>query len=70
MGAIISSEALFGIRAIDVVAVDDDVFETLLFPFIGDVVREFVVAPGSGDVRFLGEDAVLAAFFFGRGDGF
>ena len=60
----------FWICAVDVVAADDDVFESLLLPFIGDVVGEFVVAFRSGDVRLLREDAVLAAFFVGRGDGF
>ena len=60
----------FWIRAVDVVAADDDVFESLLLPFVADVFGEFVVALRSGDVGFLGEDAVLAAFFIGRGDGF
>ena len=41
---------------------DDDVFESLLFPFVANVFGEFVVALRSGDVRFGGEDAVLAAF--------
>ena len=35
-----------------------------------NVVGEFVVALRSGDVGFGGEDAVLAAFFVGSGDGF
>ena len=42
-----------GIGAVDVVAMDDDVFEALLLPFVGDVVGEFVVALRSGDVRLL-----------------
>ena len=58
------------IGAVNVVAADDDVFESLLPPFVGDVVGEFVVALRSGDVGLCGEDAVLAAFFVGRGDGF
>ncbi len=70
MGAIISSDADFGIGAVDVVAADDDVFESLLFPLVANVFGEFVVALRSGDVGFGGEDAVLAAFFVGRGDGF
>src|ERR1039458_37369 len=50
-------------RAAEAVAADDDVFESLLFPLVANVLREFVVAFGSGDVGFLGEDAVLAALF-------
>jgi len=42
----------------------------LLLPFCCDVVGEFVVALRSGNVGLLGEDAVLAAFLVGRGDGF
>src|SRR5258706_449764 len=45
-----------GIGAVDVVAMDDDVFESLLLPFAGDVVGEFVVALRSGNVRLLRED--------------
>ena len=41
------------IRAVDVVAADDDVFESLLAPFGGDVLGEFVVALRSGDVGLL-----------------
>ncbi|PYX74875.1 MAG: hypothetical protein DMG78_05470 [Acidobacteria bacterium] len=48
---------------------DDDVFESLLLPFGSDVVGEFVVALRSGDVRFLREDAVLAALFVWVRDG-
>ncbi len=58
-----------GIGAVNVVAADDDVVEALLTPFGGDVVGEFVVALGSGDMGLGGEDAVLAAFFVGSGDG-
>ena len=57
------------ICAVDVVTMDDDVFESLLLPFGSDVVGEFVVALRSGDVRFLREDAVLAALFVWVRDG-
>ena len=70
MGAIISREADFRVGSVDVVAADDDVFESLLLPFVANVFGEFVVAFRSGDVGFLGEDAVLAAFFVGSRDGF
>ena len=49
---------------------DDDVVEALLLPLVADVFGEFVVPLGSGGVGFLGEDAMLAAFFLGRGDRF
>ena len=49
---------------------DDDVFESLLLPFGGYVLGQLVVTLGSGDVGLLGEEAVLAAFFIGRRDGF
>src|ERR1700722_4252391 len=60
----------FGIGAVDVVLADDDVFEPLLLPFIAHVFGEFVVALRTSDVGFLGENAVLAAFFVGRREGF
>ena len=45
-------------------------FESLLAPFGGDVVGQIVVALRSCDMGFGSEDAVLAAFFVGSGDGF
>ena len=60
----------FGIAAVNVVAADDDILEPFVSPLVGDVAGEFVVARRSGDVRFGGEDVVLAAFFVRRGNGF
>ena len=42
----------------DVVFADGDVFQALGFPLIGDPSREFVVARGTGGMRFEGEGAV------------
>src|ERR1039457_658645 len=56
------------IAAVDVVAADDDIFEAFGAPLVGDVASEFVVAGGAGDVRFSGEDVMLAALFVGGGD--
>src|SRR5260370_26914416 len=58
------------IRAVYVVTADDDVLKTLLAPLVGDVAGQFVVARGAGDVRFGGEDVMLAALFVGGGNGF
>src|ERR1039457_6943833 len=56
------------IAAVDVVAADDDIFEAFGAPLVGDVASEFVVAGGAGDVRFSGEDVMLAALFVGGRD--
>ena len=58
------------IGAIHVVAADDDVFQSLLLPLVANVFGEFVIALRARDVGFGGEDAMLAAFFVGSGDGF
>ena len=63
-------EGTLGIAAVDVVAADDDVFEAFVAPLVGDVASQFVIARGAGDVRFGGEDVMLAAFFVRRGNGF
>ena len=59
-----------GIAAVDVVAADDNVLQTLGAPLVGDVASQFVVARGAGDVRLGGEEVMLAAFFVGGGNGF
>ena len=53
------------IRTVDIVATDDNVLQPFLPPLVGDVASEFIVAWGAGDVRFSGEDVMLAAFFVG-----
>src|SRR5262249_6980192 len=58
-----------GIAAVDLVAVDHNIFKALLLPLIPNVFGELIVALGSGDVRFLGKDAMLAAFFVRSRDG-
>ena len=58
------------IRAIHVVAADNDVLETLLLPLIANVFGELVVALRARDMGFLREDAVLPACFVGAWDGF
>src|SRR5260370_42561743 len=58
------------IRAVYVVTADDDVLKTFLAPLVGDVAGQFVVARGAGDVRFGGEDVMLAALFVGGGNAF
>ena len=55
---------------VNIVAADDDVLESLLLPFVANVFGEFVVTLRSGDVRLLGEDAVLPALFVGGRYGF
>ena len=60
----------FWIAAVNVVAADDDVFEAFGAPLVGDVASQFVVARGAGDVRFGGEEVMLAALFVGGGNGF
>src|SRR5580692_7577085 len=58
------------IGTVDVVATDDNVLQPFLPPLVGDVASEFMVARRAGDVRFSGEDVMLAALFVGGGDGF
>src|ERR1700722_8674698 len=58
------------IGTVDIVATDDHVLQPFLSPLVGDVASEFIVAWGAGDVRFSGEDVMLAALFVGGGNGF
>src|ERR1700693_3774713 len=58
------------IAAVDIIAADEDVLQSFLPPLGRDVASEFIVAWGAGDVRFSGEDVMLAALFVGGGNGF
>src|ERR1700675_4201955 len=58
------------IGTVDIVAADNHVLQPFLPPQVGDVASEFIIAWGAGDVRFSGEDVMLAAFFVRGGNGF
>jgi len=49
-----------------IVASKRDVFPTLLLPQVSDVTSEFVVAFGSGGMRFSGQEAMMLSSFVGR----
>src|SRR6266853_6177687 len=60
----------FRCGAVNVVAAQDDVFQSLFLPLICDVARKFVVAFGTCEMRSRSEDPMLPAFFVGSRDGF